>query len=152
MINSILNGDLFLDFEQNKYDGLIHGCNCFTDMQNGFARHVRLLYPEAYQADKNTIKGDKSKLGDYSFYESENGFILNIYSQFHGGTNFDLDAYINALKKINEDFKNKHFCMPKIGCGIGGSEWYIVEKATNEILKDVNITVYDFTPSNNSLY
>lgn len=152
MIVEVKNGELFAEFEKNQYFGLIHGCNCFSDMGGGFARHVRLLYPEAFDADKNSQMSPENKFGKFTHSNTENGVIINLYSQFHGGPNFDYDAYSKALTIVNEKYKGKNFCIPKIGCGIGGADWNIVEKITNEITTDINITVFDFTPINNTLY
>lgn len=152
MIVKTINGELFQYFEQNHYNGLIHGCNCFCDMAAGFARHVRLLYPDAKAADDMTAVGDINKLGTYSFANTDNGIVINAYTQFEGGPNFDIDAYRKCLIEINKQYAGQSFCIPKIGCGIGGASWEDVERVTNEVTPDITITVFDFQPVNNSLY
>ena len=55
------------------FDVVIHGCNCFNTTGAGVAKQIKLQYPEAYQADKLTIKGDKGKLGSYTQAETNRG-------------------------------------------------------------------------------
>lgn len=152
MIVDIKQGELFAEFEKNLYSGLIHGCNCFSDMGAGFARNVRLLYPEAFEVDINSEKTPEEKLGNYTFTETENGLIINLYSQFKGGPAFDYVAYSKGLELINKEFKGNHFCIPKIGSGIGGADWDIIKAITDVVTTDIEITVFDFTPVNNTLY
>lgn len=148
----IIKSELFIHFEEKLYDVLLHGCNCMCDMDDGFARHVRLLYPNVYQADQDTPKADAMKLGRLSYAETEHGTIVNMYTQFHGGENFDIKAFEKCMERVEIMFKDKRICMPKIGCGIGGAVWEDIEKVLNEKFPNLDITVFDFLPRNNQLY
>lgn len=147
-----IKAELFMQFEECIYDVLLHGCNCFCDMDSGFARHVRLLYPNVYHADCETEKGNIDKLGTYSYANTEHGIIVNMYTQYHGGENFDINAFKNAMNIISKDYKNRKICMPKIGTGIGGGNWLDIEKILKDDFSYLDITVFDYTPRNNQLY
>jgi len=130
MVIKLIKGDLFEHI--NNYDIVIHGCNCFNKMGAGFAKEIKTKYPEAYQADKHTKRGDKTKLGTFSKYQKNGLIILNCYTQYYYGrrlTNghppFDYDAFIKVLKLIRSHYgkRNFKFCMPKIGSGLAGGDW-----------------------------
>jgi hypothetical protein len=36
--------------------------------------------------------------------------------------------------------------MPRIGCGLGGCSWELVEVVVERELKDVDVFVYDYNP------
>lgn len=144
--------ELFYHFEEKEYDVLVHGCNCFCEMSSGFARHVRLLYPNICEIDANTPKGDIAKLGTISYGTTEHGVIVNMYTQFKGGENFDIDAFTKSMQLVSDNFTNKKIVMPKVGCGIGGGTWEEIEKVLNEKFNHLDITVHDFLPRNYSLY
>lgn len=110
---------------------IIHGCNCFNTMGAGFAKQVKQRCPEAYQADLATGRGDRNKLGRFTYGVCKNNgiLIINAYTQYNLGSNFDLEAFTIAMINIFMTFeKNKVFAMPKIGSGIGGGDWDEIEK------------------------
>jgi O-acetyl-ADP-ribose deacetylase (regulator of RNase III) len=77
-------------------DVIAHCCNCFHTMGSGVALAIKDEYPEAYEADLKTPKGDPKKLGTVSLavvtdpttHKNQNiKAICNIYGQFnYGGT------------------------------------------------------------------
>lgn len=143
------NGDIFKGTE----DIIIHGCNCFHTMGGGIAYQVQKLYPGAYREDKRTIKGDKNKLGTYSYFQTKNIFntdkdifIINAYTQYSFGTektHADYKSIEEVMIKINNHFKEPlTISMPKIGCGLAGGNWNIVEKIIEKVFDNREIFVY----------
>ena len=130
-----LKGNLLDLFEQKVLDIIIHGCNCFHTMGAGIAKQIKLKYKKAYEADLNTIKGDKNKLGSYSFVQlNDKQFIINAYTQynFYGTIPLDYDALRKVFKMIDKTFKNKIIGIPKIGAGLAKGNWEIIEKIIDE--------------------
>jgi len=130
-----LKGNLLDLFDQKILDIMVHGCNCFHTMGAGIAKQIKQKYKKAYEADLNTIKGDKNKLGSYSFVQlNDKQFIINAYTQYHfNGTNpLDYDALRKVFKMIDETFKNKIIGIPKIGAGLAKGNWEIIEKIIDE--------------------
>lgn len=138
-------GNLIKMFEQNEIDVLMHGCNCFNTMGAGIAKHIRTRFPEAYNADLKTKKGDKSKLGNYSFATLEiNGktqVIVNAYTQFTYGRekdHFSYDTFPTLLIKINKEFAGKKLGLPLIGCGLAGGDEPRILEMIQSYLTDVD--------------
>lgn len=128
-------GNLLTLFEQKEIDILVHGCNCFHTMGAGIAKQIKEKYKEAYEADLETNKGSKEKLGTYSLVQiNDSQYIINAYTQyFYGGKNpLDYEALKNVFKLINENFENKIIGIPKIGAGLAKGNWEFIEKIINE--------------------
>ncbi len=123
-------GDLIALAEAGEFDVLVHGCNCQNTMGKGFARIIKERFPEAYQADLKTVKGDRAKLGTYSAERCDRSgrelTIVNAYTQFNWrgkGLKADYDAIRAVFKLIKRDFAGKRIGFPKIGAGLAGGDW-----------------------------
>jgi O-acetyl-ADP-ribose deacetylase (regulator of RNase III) len=126
-----IQGDVFMAKEQV----LIHGCNCFNTFGSGVAKKVKELYPGAWEADKNTTKGDEEKLGSFTvwngkhYYYNQNITIINSYSQYGYGSMFNrqvqlqYDKLHDSLKAIEFVYRGASFAMPKIGAGLARGDW-----------------------------
>jgi len=97
----IIEGDLIRLALQGEFDVIIHGCNCFCQMGAGIAATIKTVFPEAYEADLQTPKGDKEKLGTFSYAtvlrDNNEITIINAYSQYHWRGR-GLKAYFLKLK------------------------------------------------------
>ena len=58
----MIEGNLIKLATCGRFDIIIHGCNCFCNMNAGFAKSIKFNFPEAYLADAQTIKGKKKTL------------------------------------------------------------------------------------------
>jgi len=79
--------------------------------------------------------------------------IVNAYTQYgyKGEKCIDYDALTLCLRKINKIFEGKHIGLPRIGCGLAGGQWDIMDLPTelekrkfeNLHLKDVKTIIKD---------
>jgi len=143
----LIKDDLF----KAKEDVLIHSCNCFCTWGAGVAKTMKKLYPEAWNIDDLTKKGDKGKLGTFTFwygkhhYYDQDIIVINLYSQYkygHGGVYTDYDAIRTGLEAAEFVFRSKSFAMPKIGCGLAGGDWDVVSKIIESVFVKNNARVY----------
>lgn len=131
----IIKGDLVKMALNGEFDAIVHGCNCFNTMGSGIAKQIKMAFPEAYGADCATTKGDRGKLGDYSFahYNGSSLVVFNAYIQYDYGSGkdrFEYDAFELVLKRfvrIDRYFKSVHgeglrWGFPMIGCGHAGGD------------------------------
>ncbi len=145
---TITHGCLISNFKDKSYDAIVHGCNCFHTMGAGIAKIIKNNFPLSYEADLETRKGDKNKLGTYSIAHTDYGLIINAYTQFNYTTkkvNCDYDAIEKVFKNINIDFKNKIIGIPKIGAGLAGGNWNKILKIIEDNTPDVNIHVVEYS-------
>lgn len=148
------NGDAVAAFE-NEFDVLAHGCNCFCTMGSGIARTIRDKYPHVYEADLETEKGDKSKLGKIFpvlcegklFTDSKERYIVNAYTQYAYGRDkvhvsyTAIDKVFRGLAQFCID-NNYSICIPKIGVGLAKGDWNIISKSIEQQFDKYPITVY----------
>ena len=129
----IKQGDLIQLALNGEFDVIVHGCNCHCQMGRGIALTIKKLLPEAYIADCQTPKSDKTKLGTISIAEIVRGDIrfavVNAYTQFDWageGVKVDYQAIRQVMKVIKQQFTGKKIAYPKIGAGLAGGDWDII--------------------------
>ena len=128
-------GNLVTAWLDGEVDVLIHQANCFNTFGSGIAKEIRERIPEAYQADLKTERGSVLKLGDYTMYEAPNGqMVINLYGQYdYGRTGRRYTEYGSLhlgldLLSGNLSYSKPYVIgLPKLGCGLGGGDWAIVE-------------------------
>ena len=120
-------------------------------MGAGIARAIKARYPEAYRADCTTIQGDRGKLGTYTSAQYPDRLIFNLYTQYKYGQDklhLDYEALVNALHLmkdyLDEHDPNQHEIvgLPRIGCGLAGGEWKLVEELIADVFFDRTVHVY----------
>ena len=135
-----INGDILASGEAI----VVHGCNCFQNMNAGIALQVREQCPRAWTADQNTIWGDKSKLGTYSVggFERNGMLVINAYTQYKYGRDMvyvDYDALRRVMALICEHWPDHRvISMPKIGAGLGGGNWMIIRDILQAVSNKYN--------------
>ena len=152
----IIKGDLL---EDDDWDCAIHICNLYHTMGGGIAYYIKKKYPEVFQADLETEKGDESKLGTFSKSSINEGnqFIYNLYAQNGIGNdgnplnrNLSYDLLHDGLYKVLKDIMTVWpfgcvVAVPELGCGLAGGSWTIVKAILEEINIDfpyIDINVY----------
>jgi O-acetyl-ADP-ribose deacetylase (regulator of RNase III) len=146
-----VEGDLVRESLNGQYDVLIHGCNCMNAMGSGIAKSIKDVFPEAYLADQQTRKGDKSKLGTYTHAKvNRNGneiIIVNAYTQFKWGRENELYADYEAIRKVFKqialDFPGKRVGIPRIGAGLSNGCWVTVSNIISTAMKNCDLTLVD---------
>jgi O-acetyl-ADP-ribose deacetylase (regulator of RNase III) len=143
MIIETVKGDLLQLFKEGKFSAIGHGANCFCLMGAGIAGQIAKQFPEAYQADVDySHVADVYKLGYFSSTSTEYGAILNFYTQFLPGPNFEYTALqlcLDNLEQLVYERKIKDYVLglPLIGCGIGKGN----ETVVKEILEDSGLHI-----------
>lgn len=147
-----IKGDLIKLAQKGKFDVIIHGCNCFCTMGAGIAKTIKQVFPAAYQADRATEKGDRSKLGDISYAIIENGdttlIVVNGYTQFHwrgSGRKADYDAIRAVFRKVKNQFSGQRIGYPAIGAGLAGGDWEVIIDIIKEELEGEDHTFVEFS-------
>ncbi len=146
----VIDGDAF----NANIDVLCQGNNIYNTWGAGFALIAKKEYPKAYTVDCATIKGDKTKLGTYTFWTGPHSRIpnktitlLNCYTQSsfkRNSVQADYEAINNVMKKISVDFKNKSIGFPFIGAGLAGGD--------PQTILNIFVDIFKNTPNTTTLY
>ena len=147
----IISGDLLDLALGGKFDVIVHGCNCQCAMGKGIALAIKQQFPEAYQADLQTSKGDREKLGTISFAKIERPTamftVVNAYTQYHWrgkGVLAEYDAIRAAFRLVKQKFAGRRFGYPKIGAGLAGGDWQVIAAIIDEELAGEDHTLVEF--------
>lgn len=143
-----VTGDLITLALEGEFDVIIHGCNCYNTMGAGIARAVRDRLPEAFAADRATIKGDFEKLGTYTSAEMVRDdvrfTVINAYTQgnYRGsGALVDYDAIRSNFRAVAKNFPDARIGYPKIGAGLAGGDWDRIAAIIDEELEGCDHTL-----------
>ncbi|MGI9533702.1 MAG: phosphatase [Thermodesulfobacteriota bacterium] len=149
----IIEGDLIKLALDGEFDVIVHGCNCFCSMGAGIAKKIKDLFPEAYDADLQTEKGSRDKLGSISYTNVQRGknefTIVNGYTQFSAGGSgvlVDYVALLSVMKGIKSNFSGRRIGYPMIGAGLAKGDWSIISEIIDEQLQDENHTLVKYVP------
>jgi len=147
----LIKGDLIQLAQGGKFDVIIHGCNCFCTMGAGIAKTIKDIFPEAYKADLNTKKGDRSKLGNISWVKAETKhgslIIVNGYTQYDWkgkGRKADYEAIRNVFIKVKNQFTGLRIGYPAIGAGLAGGDWQKISEIIEEELNGEHHTFVQY--------
>jgi O-acetyl-ADP-ribose deacetylase (regulator of RNase III) len=151
---NVVTGDLLRLALDGRFDVIVHGCNCQCAMGKGIALSLKQQFPEAYDADLRTPKGDRAKLGSISTAEIERPparfTVVNAYTQFHWrgeGVLADYDAIRSAFREIKQRFAGRRIGYPKIGAGLAKGDWPTIAAIIEEELAGEDHTLVEFVPA-----
>lgn len=140
----VVHGDLISLALAGEFDVVVHGCNCQCVMGAGLARQIKRVFPEAYSADLETKRGDRGKLGSVSVAAVKRGgvdlWVVNAYTQFRygHGVNVDYGAIRGSFREVRCRFDGFRVGYPRIGAGLGGGDWGIIEPIIEGELEGMN--------------
>lgn len=129
---------------------IAHGCNCSGGFGSGFAKAVAERYPSVREAYLVRHNSRGWNLGDVQLIGVGDGSgreIANCATQQRYGRP-DEGPYVSyvAIRQVIKDLVSSSWCggfaMPKIGAGLAGGNWEIIERIINEESGDVEVRVY----------
>jgi O-acetyl-ADP-ribose deacetylase (regulator of RNase III) len=126
-------------------------------MGAGVAKGIKAAFPEAYQADLGTPKGDRTKLGTISFAtcrrDGHKITIINGYTQFQfapTGVQVDYAGMRAVMREVKKVFGGQRIGYPKIGAGLAGGDWSIISEIIDEELHGEDHTLVVWAPKRSS--
>lgn len=129
---------------------IVHGCNSQGVMGSGVAKAIRKKWPQVFNDYHKEYATNGLILGTYnvSYIKEDHKFIINAITQ--GGYGYDgrkfvsYDAIDMVMMKIGYNYSSTMaISMPKIGAGLGGGTWEVIEAIINDRLKTHNVTVWE---------
>jgi O-acetyl-ADP-ribose deacetylase (regulator of RNase III) len=150
---------------------IVHGVNCQKVMGSGVAKAIRERWPLVYDSYLYFLALEQLPLGRIDIVKFDsNLFVINAFTQEHYGRDgrkyVSYDAVESCFKEIEEfrqgldrDLNDRlndvngideaHFdkpivtpvYFPRIGAGLGGGNWNIIESIINETLTGGGICV-----------
>lgn len=127
---------------------IVHGCNNKGVMRSGVAKAIRAKWSEAYKVYKDA---SSLPMGDIIpiFSIPSNKWIINAITQDGYGRDGRKYVCYDAIAKCFRDINT--FCaemgydsiaIPKIGAGLGGGDWDVIEEIILDKMTDIDVVVY----------
>ena len=139
------------DLVTGDFPVFCHQVNCRGKMGSGVAGQIREKYPEVFQSYDKCVKTSMmgTLLGSNDYCETHDGRVcVNMFAQMNYGydgkkyTSYDgFWECLNGLKYYLNNMKDKYKTVAfpyKIGCGLGGANWDIIEKMIDEFSNSVS--------------
>lgn len=125
---------------------IAHGCNSYGVMGSGVALAIKTKWPKAYEEYHNYYKECGLDLGEIISVPCENKVILNCITQKHYGRTGDKFVSYDAIDTCMKHIQNlglDNIAMPKIGAGLGGGDWKVIEAIIQSRLINRNVVIYE---------
>jgi O-acetyl-ADP-ribose deacetylase (regulator of RNase III) len=114
---------------------IAHGCNTHGIMGSGIALQIRERWPNVYQAYRQLYQEQGLQLGTIQPVATpDSRIVVNCMTQpafgRDGGRYADYDAIaqcVHALNQVAMDHGVSEIGLPKIGAGLGGGDWTVIE-------------------------
>ena len=134
-------------------DVIAHGCNAQGVMGSGVAKAIRDKWPSAYDAYRETYETKGLHLGDVIMCQVGDKLIANCITQENYGRDGEMYVNYDAISKCIENLLThcdrnaiESVAIPKIGAGLGGGDWLLIEGIIKEIQEQINtvkVVVYE---------
>ncbi len=146
MITKYIVGDI----TETELKYIAHGVNCQNVMGSGVAKALYTKFPEVKQMYHKFFEYPRggSPLGLTQLVHTEQGKgIYNLFTQeyygYDGKRYVNYAAICNCFMELAQYRKGEKIAIPKIGCGLAGGDWNIVEQLINDTVgDDLEIWVY----------
>ena len=131
---------------------IIHGCNAQGVMGSGVARQIRQRWPNVYEVYALRHRVFGLGLGEIVPVATLDGrIIVNCITQDGFGRDgrryVDYDAIDRCLALVNDrvqGWEATEVAMPRIGAGLGGGDWEVIEQIVLRNATNFVPVVYDF--------
>jgi O-acetyl-ADP-ribose deacetylase (regulator of RNase III) len=148
----VVSGDLLEMAANGQFDVIVHGCNRQRTMGAGIAKQIKVRFPEAFDADLASPLGS-AKLGTISYAVVQLArhqlVVVNGYTQatWRGaGVKVDYDALRSVMRHVKSNFSGKRIGYPKIGAGLAGGDWSVIEKIMDDELAEEDHALVEYKP------
>jgi O-acetyl-ADP-ribose deacetylase (regulator of RNase III) len=140
-----MHGNLF----DSPAEALVNTVNCVGVMGKGIAYQFRRAFPATYADYQQRCMRGEIRPGQVTSFREKNRLIVNFPTKRHWRSLSrleDIEAGLQALRKLIETEGIRHIVLPPLGCGNGGLSWNDVRPAIERHLgdlADVRINVYE---------
>lgn len=145
-ITHYIAGDLF----KTDIPVIAHGCNAQGVMGSGVAKIVKERYAVAYTAYVAFCKTQNvlRLMGrNVAVKCNHNRTIVNMITQERYGRDGQRYVSYDAISKCFNSLENMGYekvAIPKLGAGLGGGDWTVIEAIINSETPNTDIWVYEY--------
>ena len=148
MISYVIGDATKPDLQKLDLDSalIVHGCNDLGAWGAGFVLALNNTFGDG---PRKTYMEMPKHGGAYSVWRHSDAIaVANLITQqgvAYGGNSrpVQYDWIHDGLALLGAHFPDVGFVMPRIGSGLGGGDWNIIEAIVNSVLKNREVFVHD---------
>ncbi len=136
-----VSGDLLCSHAQTY----VNTVNTVGVMGKGIALQFKRRYPEMFEAYQKVCKAHLLDVGKLYLWKGAEKWILMFPTKKHWRDASQIEFIESGLKKFVDNYCRigiQSIAFPKLGCGLGGLEWEVVQPLMEKYLKDLPIDVF----------
>lgn len=137
------------DLLEATEDIIAHGCNCSGGFGSGVAGQIAKKWPDVRAAYLKQHNSYGWELGSWQIVDADDKLVINCATQKkylpRGICHADYDAIREVMGHVKKYASHYNFsvAIPKIGAGLAGGDWNVIEGILNEVFSDYDVTVYE---------
>jgi len=144
---------IYGDILEAKEDIIAHQVNCRGVFGAGLALQIKKKYPQVFYDYKDLtqdLSDEKRKnlLGYIQGVKVEDKMIFNMFGQNYYGRDkqyTDTDALLQCFNTVRKfaELNSLSVAMPyRVGCGLGGAKWSVVDNHLMDAFDGYSVTLY----------
>ena len=146
-------GNLIVLADQGEFEVIVQDCNCFCIPSGTINNEIKNRWPSVFAADLETIAGDKSKLGKFTFAQvmtlsGKPLIVVNAYTQFalakHNERVADYQAIQEVFGRIAQFLGSRKIAYPAIGTGLAHGDWNVIAPIIHKELFSCDQTFVEY--------
>lgn len=140
------------DLLQAETEAIVNTVNCEGYMGKGIAYQFKLEFPENYKAYEQACRLKELKPGRVHTFQENGKIIINFPTKDKWRENSKYEYIETGLESLRKEISERNIrsiSIPPLGCGNGGLEWSKVKKIIIENLKDLDLHIKIYEPSQN---
>ena len=146
----LTQGDLF----RSKAQTLVNAVNCVGVMGKGLAKEFRDRWPGMFREYAAACRRGEVRSGKPFLYRERASQILCFPTKDHWKDPSRYELIEEGLRAIRDHYREweiRSLALPALGCGLGGLEWEKVRVLMEKHLKDLQIDIEVYAPSDADL-
>lgn len=136
-----VNGDILHSHAQTY----VNTVNTVGVMGKGLALQFKNKYPEMFKAYQKICRNHLLDIGKLYLWKGSEKWILMFPTKKHWMDSSQIEFIESGLKKFVDNYRRigiQSIAFPKLGCGLGGLEWEMVQPLMEKYLKHLPIDIF----------
>lgn len=136
-----VSGDLLCSHAQTY----VNTVNTVGVMGKGLALQFKNKYPEMFEVYQKVCKEHLLDVGKLYLWKGDEKWVLMFPTKKHWRDMSKIEFIESGLKKFIDNYQRigiQSIAFPKLGCGLGGLEWEMVQPLMEKYLKHLPIDVF----------
>jgi len=129
----------------DEFKAIVNPVNTRGVMGAGLALEFKKRYPENFNIYRKACLNKEMDIGKLCVVELDNKIIINFPTKRDYRDKSDYEYIKSGMKELSiwlKKNKPENIAIPRLGCGLGGLEWYKVKRIICDCLSNIDVDIY----------